>query len=315
MAEEKAAARLAVLIDAENVPQWAVTPLLTEIARHGTPQVRRAYGDWTSAALHGRKQTLLTHAIRPVQVFAAVKGKNAADIAVVIDAMDLLHSGTVDAFHLVSSDSDFARLAERIREAGRTVHGYGEQHKTNPGLVAACDTFVFIETLTPVPPAAPALAAAVPAEPAAPSSTATAPAIPAQDGPECPPPATPTTAPGPGGSAATAGRSRSAGAIPTAKKEKAPGTATTTPATRMTSAQLRADVALVRRLRDAVTTGAGPDGWTHLATVGQNIRKHPAIVLRTYGYSRLKDLIAATELFEIQQRAPDGSGAIYSRVK
>jgi len=83
----------------------------------------------------------------------------------------------------------------------------------------------------------------------------------------------------------------------------------------MTSAQLRADVALVRRLRDAVTAGAGPDGWTHLAMVGQNIRKHPAIVLRTYGYSRLKDLIAATELFEIQQRAPDGSGAIYSRVK
>jgi len=123
MAEEKAAARLAVLIDAENVPQWAVTPLLTEIARHGTPQVRRAYGDWTSAALHGRKQTLLTHAIRPVQVFAAVKGKNAADIAVVIDAMDLLHSGTVDAFHLVSrtATSRGSRNASARRDAPSTA--------------------------------------------------------------------------------------------------------------------------------------------------------------------------------------------------
>ncbi|ONH55402.1 hypothetical protein CcI49_28095 [Frankia sp. CcI49] len=131
---------------ADNIPQWAVEPLLLESAQYGKVRIRRAFGDW-SGSLRSWKKALQELSIRPVQVFAAVKGKNAADLALTIDAMDLLHPGSVDAICIASSDSDFTRRAERIRESGLTVHGFGEETKTNPGLPAACDTSVFVETL------------------------------------------------------------------------------------------------------------------------------------------------------------------------
>jgi hypothetical protein len=143
-----------VLIDAENAPLWSVGLVLADVARYGKAQVKRAYGDWL--VLASWKKALLDLSIRPVQVFGAVKGKNAADLVLVIDAMDLLHSGAVDGFALVSSDSDFTRLAERIREAGLTVHGHGEETKTKTNLPAACDTFVFVETLAATAPQKPA---------------------------------------------------------------------------------------------------------------------------------------------------------------
>jgi hypothetical protein len=143
-----------VLIDAENAPLWSVGLVLADPARYGKAQVKRAYGDWL--VLASWKKALLDLSIRPVQVFGAVKGKNAADLVLVIDAMDLLHSGTVDGFTLVSSDSEFTRLAERMREAGLTVHGYGEETKTKTNLPAACDTFVFVESLAAAAPQAPA---------------------------------------------------------------------------------------------------------------------------------------------------------------
>ena len=138
--------RLAVLIDADNARASVIDGLLEEVANYGTAQVKRIYGDWTRPNLAGWKDVLLRHSIQPRQQFAYTKGKNATDAAMVIDAMDLLHSGRYDGFCLVSSDSDFTPLAARIRESGLRVYGFGEQ-KTPEAFVAACDKFVFTELL------------------------------------------------------------------------------------------------------------------------------------------------------------------------
>ncbi len=143
---EKTDQRLAVLIDADNAQSSVIDGLLEEVANYGTAQVKRIYGDWTRPNLAGWKEVLLRHSIQPRQQFAYTKGKNATDAAMVIDAMDLLHSGRYDGFCLVSSDSDFTPLAARIRESGLKVYGFGEQ-KTPEAFVAACDKFIFTELL------------------------------------------------------------------------------------------------------------------------------------------------------------------------
>lgn len=139
---------LAVLIDADNAQASIASELLAEVSSYGTATVKRAYGDWTTPHLSGWKEVLHNLAIQPVQQFRFTIGKNATDAALIIDAMDLLHGGTVDGFCLVSSDSDFTRLATRIREAGLAVYGFGER-KTPKPFVAACDRFVFTENLRP----------------------------------------------------------------------------------------------------------------------------------------------------------------------
>ena len=145
--------RLAVLIDADNAQASVIDGLLEEVANYGTAQVKRIYGDWTRANLSGWKDVLLRHSIQPRQQFAYTKGKNATDAAMVIDAMDLLHTGRFDGFCLVSSDSDFTPLAARIRESGLKVYGFGEQ-KTPEAFVAACDKFIFTELLKDEAPGA-----------------------------------------------------------------------------------------------------------------------------------------------------------------
>jgi uncharacterized LabA/DUF88 family protein len=140
-------ARLAVLIDADNTQPSIVEGLLAEVAKYGTAHVKRAYGDWTGTSLKGWKDHLLAQSIQPIQQFAYTRGKNATDAAMVIDAMDLLYSGRFDGFCIVSSDSDFTRLAARIRESGLTVYGFGER-KTPKPFVAACDKFIYVENLT-----------------------------------------------------------------------------------------------------------------------------------------------------------------------
>jgi uncharacterized LabA/DUF88 family protein len=139
-------ARLAVLIDADNANPATIEALLAEVAKFGTAHVKRAYGDWTGTSLKGWKDHLLAQSIQPIQQFAYTRGKNATDAAMVIDAMDLLYSGRFDGFCLVSSDSDFTRLATRIRESGLTVYGFGER-KTPKPFVAACDKFIYVENL------------------------------------------------------------------------------------------------------------------------------------------------------------------------
>lgn len=138
--------RLAVLIDADNVSAHFVKALMEEVARYGIPTIKRIYGDWTKPQLNGWKPYLLDYAISPVQQFGYTTGKNATDSALIIDAMDLLYSERVDGFCLVSSDSDFTRLATRLREAGKLVYGIGEQ-KTPNAFIAACDRFIFLEIL------------------------------------------------------------------------------------------------------------------------------------------------------------------------
>ena len=138
--------KLAVLIDADNAQASVIQELLAEVSRYGTATIKRAYGDWTTTNLRGWKDVLHTMAIQPVQQFAYTSGKNATDSALIIDAMDVLHTGSVDGFCLVSSDSDFTRLATRIREAGLVVYGFGER-KTPEPFVAACDKFIYTEIL------------------------------------------------------------------------------------------------------------------------------------------------------------------------
>ncbi len=239
-------AKLAVLIDADNANPAVVGELLAEVARYGTAHVKRAYGDWTGTNLKGWKDQLLAQSIQPIQQFAYTTGKNATDAAMVIDAMDLLYTRRFDGFCIVSSDSDFTRLAARIRESGLTVFGFGER-KTPKPFVAACDKFIYIENLR---------TSAAPAE--------------------------------------------------------------TKPPARTSATKLKGDTALVKLLRHAVEASSDDDGWSHLASVGHIITKqHPDFDSRTYGYTKLSDLFAATTLFELDRRTPgDGKPAvIYARDK
>jgi len=138
--------RLAVLIDADNAQPSITEGLLSEVSKYGVASVKRVYGDWTTPSLSGWKSVLLEHSIQPVQQFRYTVGKNATDSAMIIDAMDLLYTKRFDGFCLVSSDSDFTRLASRIREEGLLVYGFGEK-KTPKAFVSACDKFIFTEVL------------------------------------------------------------------------------------------------------------------------------------------------------------------------
>ena len=140
--------RLAVLIDADNVPHRLINGILEEIAKYGVPTFKRIYADWTKPHVAGWKAVLLDHAITPVQQYSYTTGKNSSDSALIIDAMDILYTGRVDGFCVVSSDSDFTRLATRLREAGMKVFGMGEQKTPSP-FRAACDKFIYIEILEP----------------------------------------------------------------------------------------------------------------------------------------------------------------------
>ncbi len=138
--------RLAVLIDAENIPYKNIRGILAEVAKYGTPTLKRIYGDWTNSSLSGWKSYLLENAITPIQQYSYTSGKNSSDSALIIDAMDILYSEKVDGFCIVSSDSDFTRLATRLREAGMKVIGIGER-KTPSAFIAACDKFIYIEII------------------------------------------------------------------------------------------------------------------------------------------------------------------------
>lgn len=138
--------KLAVVIDADNVPHGNVKGMMEEIAKYGVPTFKRIYGDWTKPNLAGWKSVLLENAITPIQQYGYTSGKNSTDSALIIDSMDILYTGKVDGFCIVSSDSDFTRLAIRLRESGMKVFGFGERKTPNPFIVA-CDKFVYLEIL------------------------------------------------------------------------------------------------------------------------------------------------------------------------
>ncbi|GGK30006.1 hypothetical protein GCM10007962_25360 [Yeosuana aromativorans] len=138
--------KIAVLIDGDNIPSKYITEMMQEIAKYGTPTIKRIYGDWTKPHLAKWKSVLLENAISPIQQYSYTTGKNATDSAMIIDAMDILYSNKVDAFCLASSDSDFTKLATRLREAGLQVYGIGEKKTPDPFIVA-CDKFIYLEIL------------------------------------------------------------------------------------------------------------------------------------------------------------------------
>ncbi len=143
---ETAECRLAVLIDADNAPRTALKEIMGECVKYGTPTVKRIYGDWTMNNMDSWKPLLLENALIPIQQYSYTTGKNSTDSAMIIDAMDILYSQRVDGFVLVSSDSDFTRLALRLREAGMKVYGIGEK-KTPAPFIAACDKFIYVEAI------------------------------------------------------------------------------------------------------------------------------------------------------------------------
>lgn len=145
--------RLAVLIDSDNIPSTHIKEMMEEIAKYGTPTFKRIYGDWTKPHVNRWKSVILELAITPVQQYSYTTGKNSTDSALIIDAMDILYTGKVDGFCIVSSDSDFTRLALRLRESGMKVIGMGEK-KTPASLIAACDKFIYIEILSQKAPKA-----------------------------------------------------------------------------------------------------------------------------------------------------------------
>jgi uncharacterized LabA/DUF88 family protein len=236
--------KLAVLIDADNAQPSIVDGLLIEIANYGTASVKRIYGDWTAPGLKGWKEVLLRHSIQPIQQFAYTKGKNATDSAMIIDAMDLLYTGNFSGFCLVSSDSDFTKLASRIRESGLLVYGFGEQKTPSP-FVSACDKFIFTEVLR-------------------------------------------------------------------AKTDESKAIV------RKSSAALKQDTKLVSLLHNAVDASSDDSGWARLSAVGSNIAKQsPEFDSRNYGYAKLSALVAATKLFDAEERevGATNSKAVYIRDK
>lgn len=235
---------LAVLIDADNAQPTITEGLLAEIAKYDVAGVKRIYGDWTTPQLGGWKQVLLQHSIQPIQQFRYTTGKNATDSAMIIDAMDLLFTKRFDGFCLVSSDSDFTRLASRIREEGLTVYGFGEE-KTPQPFLSACNKFIYTEVLRVEDDASPAIAKKSPKE-------------------------------------------------------------------------LQRDTKLVALLKSAVESASDDSGWANLGTVGSNIVKQvPNFDPRNYGYKKLGELVAATQLFEADGRDKNNgqSKAIYIRDK
>jgi uncharacterized LabA/DUF88 family protein len=263
--------RIALLIDADNSPSSKIDVILAELAKVGVANIRRAYGNWKKDGLRGWEGVLHEYAIRPIQQFDYSKGKNATDMGMVIDAMDLLYTDRPEAFGIVSSDSDFTPLVMHLKAKGAQVFGFGAK-KTPMPFVNACSRFLYLENL---------------GQPAVGEGDEIA----AEKGQK--------------GRRGTARKSRKAvadsAAAPTAEAETAEPAAESPPL-RLDPAALRRDARLVTLLRNAVESAAGEDGWSTLGAVGQQIGNQASFDPRNYGYRKLIDLIEATQLFELDRR-------------
>ena len=260
--------RLAVLIDADNAPRDCLQGIMEEVAIYGTPNLKKAYGDWSTRNLAGWKQVLLDNSVTPIQQFAYTKGKNSTDSAMIIDAMDILYSGNTDGFVLVSSDSDFTGLARRLREAGQFVIGIGEQKTPSP-LIAACNKFIYIEVIrekaAKVTGKASQTARRKKVEPVKKTEPAKKTAAPVKKEPE--PEAQP--------------------------KAASPGEARQIPDS------------IVWLIADSIMdlSGAGDDDYVSLGAVGQLIqKKRPDFDTRSYGFSKLSGMVKAIDRFEVEER-------------
>jgi uncharacterized LabA/DUF88 family protein len=282
--------RLAVLIDADNVPYHNIREMLEEIAKYGTPTFKRIYADWTKPTVAGWKTVLLENAISPVQQYSYTSGKNATDSAMIIDAMDILYTGRVDGFCIVSSDSDFTRLATRLREAGMIVFGLGEK-KTPIAFISACNKFIYLEILkeskaTGKPPATPANTV-TPATPAAAGKQkAKTPARDQKSG---------RHAPANGGEKITNTRQSEASIQTDTSRQADPN--------RQEETIQKIDGELIKLISDSINDLAGEDGWTFLGELGNFLlKKKPDFDPRNYGFRKLVPLIKSIGQFEIDER-------------
>lgn len=308
--------QLAVLIDADNAQASVIAGLLAEVAKYGVASVKRIYGDFTSQRMNSWKNVLLDHSIQPMQQFAYTTGKNATDSSLIIDAMDLMYTRRFDGVCLVSSDSDFTRLAQRLREEGLKVYGFGER-KTPDAFVQACDKFIYTEVLrqkapekaAPAKPAAPSPAKPAPAKPAAKKATKAVPAAAQQKG-------------------ANAATHRQAQPVPASETTKtgAVGAIAAPRATSLTEQttldapkpEATAPLPLPRALiEQAIEESSDEQGWGHLGAVGNYLNKlRPDFDARLYGHAKLSTLLRAHDaLFEVQERGEGNAKAVYVRVR
>ena len=257
--------RLAVLIDADNAPRDCLQGIMEEVAIYGTPNIKHAYGDWSSPNLSGWKQTLLDNSVTPVQQFAYTKGKNSTDSAMIIEAMDILYAGNTDGFVLVSSDSDFTGLARRLREDGVFVIGIGEQKTPSP-LIAACNKFIYIEVIRERMQKAGKKAAAEPAKKPAAKKTA-----------------------------------ESAKKQPAAKKTAAEPEQTRAVSA---AEERRIPESIIWLIADSSLDLADDDNDdVPLSAVGNLIQnKRPDFDTRSYGHSKLSSMVKAIDRFEVVER-------------
>lgn len=284
--------QIALLIDADNARAARIELILGELSTLGETNIRRAYGNWTKAGLKSWQDVLHENAIRPVQQFDQSKGKNASDIALAVDAVEILHTQRPDAFALVSSDADFTPLVMHLREHGARVYGFGDA-KTPEPFQSACTRFLVLDRLSSgneATASAPAVEESAPA-PTGRARKASAP--------------TTTTTGGPTKGTAA----RKTATATTAKKAtatKAADTASSASPSRATRAQLRGDNKLVALLRRAVESAADDEGWALVGTVGNRISNQSSFDSRNYGYAKLSKLLEATGLFDIKDSGASG---------
>ena len=288
-------AQIALLIDADNATASRIDVILGELSRLGETNVRRAYGNWTKTGLKSWQEVLHENAIRPVQQFDPSKGKNASDIALAVDAVEILHTQRPDAFALVSSDADFTPLVMHLREHGAHVYGFGDA-KTPAPFQSACTRFLVLNRLSSpsgqaepgLPDAGPADAVPSPAEEAAPPTTTRRRATAKATSKATDQPTAKATA--------SAKKTTSKAATKAATAEAPLGS---TPA-RATRAQLRGDRKLVALLRRAVEGAADDSGWALVGTVGNHISNQSSFDPRNYGYAKLSKLLETTDLFDMR---------------
>jgi uncharacterized LabA/DUF88 family protein len=265
---EQASLRIALLIDADNASVATLDYVLSEIADLGVANVRRAYGDWGNPHLRPWRDALLANAIQPIQQVAYTNKGNASDMAMVIEAMDLLHARQFDAFALMSSDSDFTPLAMRLRAANMQVYGFGKA-KTPTAFKAACSVFFHVDAQE---------------EPAVPESPVDVAARPGKV----------TTQPGgPTDGASVPGPAPAPSSQSTINLVQPPS--------KKSGEELRSDANLLNLLRNAVQATKAEDGWSNLGAVGNHMANRGAFTPKNYGYSTLKPLINATGLYEIRK--------------
>ena len=266
--------RIALLIDADNAPSEKIDEILTELSTFGVIDIRRAYGNWTKHALVGWQNKLLEFALRPMQQFDYSKGKNASDMAMTVDAMELMYTEKPDAFGIVSSDADFTPLVMHLRSKGAAVYGFGAQQTPKP-FVNACTRFLYLEALGTEPVAALREGSAEQALPRAETAQGSAPAA-----------------------AVSPGATAVLGAAVTDLSCAAGGNGVG--CLRVPSAQLRQDAPLMGLLRSAVHAVQDEEGWAKVGAVGTQIGNKASFDARNYGYATLSKLLVATQGFEFR---------------